>query len=196
MAGGPAETVASDTTDEDREDVGAASPDVTGDNPQLTEVQNLFVRLLLEGLSMDEISERCGRTRRQLYRWREKPAIRDELRRGFADGLFRARAVLSTNAVDAANALASMAKGTSIPDAPRTAAARSVIELATKLGEYAGDAAAVRHDVHVGGGISIAGMNSEQRAKRRAELEAKVRKAKADRDAAGAPPDGSGDGTA
>lgn len=117
----------------------------------LTMVQSLFVRLTIEGKGLHEAAEACHKDVRTLYRWLKMPAIKDAIAQGTMAGLLRARSVLTSRAAHAADSLTRMCtdKGGSVmrPDQSRVAAAKAVLELAIKLGEYAGDAAPTKHEI-------------------------------------------------
>ena len=133
--------------------------DVLAPGEGLTMVQSLFVRLTIEGKGLHEAAEACGKDVRTMYRWLKEPAVKAAIAEGTMAGLLRARSVLTSRAAHAADALTRMCtdKGTGAlkPDQSRVAACRAVLEIAVKLGEYAGDAAPTKHDLQLHGGVMV-----------------------------------------
>lgn len=125
----------------------------------LTMVQSLFVRLTIEGKGLHEAAAACGKDVRTMYRWLKEPAVKAAIAEGTMAGLLRARSVLTSRAAHAADALTRMAtdkgKGALRPDQSRVAACRAVLEIAVKLGEYAGDAAPTKHEISGTAPISL-----------------------------------------
>jgi hypothetical protein len=130
---------------------------IPSDEPQLTLAQELFVRCMVEGLTMDECVEKTGRCVRTLYYWRDLPQVARAISRGVQAGLARARSVLAVNAADAAGTLVQLAAAADDPDSARarTGAAKAVLELAVKLGEHFGDAAPTKHEISGTAPISL-----------------------------------------
>ncbi|MBN2573562.1 MAG: hypothetical protein JXP73_03280 [Deltaproteobacteria bacterium] len=100
-------------------------------------MQARFVELIASGETMRGAAIELDRSERTLRRWKSATTIKAAIRDRLAEALARARAILSAGAGEAAAALVGMAGGTVAAEAARCAAARAVLENATKLGEIA-----------------------------------------------------------
>ena len=101
----------------------------------LSPAEYRFAEILSAGGTMKVAAAALGKSERTLRRWRQRPAVRAELRERVAEGLARAKLVLAAGTADAAAALVAMAANAEKPDSARIAAARGVLENAVRLGE-------------------------------------------------------------
>lgn len=124
---------------------------------QLTAVQELFVKCVLEGLNVADCAKKIGRSERTMYDWRRLPHVAQAISDGCQAGLAQARAHLSEKAIDVARSLTGIAVGDEEPDSAQVAACKASLEMAVRLGEYSGDAAAtkVKHDVSATGVMMV-----------------------------------------
>jgi len=133
----------------------AAAHDEGAEGEELTPTQVLFVECLIQGMSISECAEKVERSERSLQYWRKMPKVRAALRDAYDVGLARARAHLSNRAMDVAQALTKMGTGEADADPAGVSACRASLEMAIKLGEYAGDAAPTKHEISGTAPISL-----------------------------------------
>lgn len=94
-----------------------------------------FVDALAAGETSCQASKLVGIADRTGRRWRLRPEIQAAIRSRLNDSLGAARAILACGAARAATGLVAMADGSEPAESPRVAAARAVVEGATRLVE-------------------------------------------------------------